>query len=311
MILSILKGIGIVLLILLTIIIFILLLVLFSPNRYHFFGKYDEEPEGKASIKWAPVLLKVTVTYHNKQLEYVVRLLGGVVMTNTNEKISWLGRKFFSFEDKAEEDEKQSSFDVNEEINDEAFDVHEHEYKEYDSSDREKKITNVGKQVDSKHFSKKRRKKRKTFFGYLKEKVSLLRKKIQNFVNTLKKINHKKEALGKIYHSKRFEQAKRDLKLYGGELFRIVKPDQLEGNVRFGLSDPAATGYILGIVAMMLPFYQGFLTVEPDFTQQILKGFLQGKGKIRLIFVVKLAIKVILNKNLIKVTKKVQSILET
>ena len=86
-------------------------------------------------------------------------------------------------------------------------------------------------------------------------------------------MNQKREALSRVYHSKRFEQVKVDLKKYAGEIFRILKPDRLEGNVRLGLEDPANTGYVLGLLAMLLPFYQGFLTIEPDFTQQILKGY--------------------------------------
>ena len=114
----------------------------------------------------------------------------------------------------------------------------------------------------------------------------------------------------KVYNSERFSKAKNDLKQYAGIILRILKPDRLEGYIRFGLEDPANTGYILGVLACMLPFYQEFLTIEPDFTRQIVSGHLNGNGKIRLVSVVKLAIQVILNKNLIKVTKKVQTILQ-
>lgn len=61
---------------------------------------------------------------------------------------------------------------------------------------------------------------------------------------------------------------------------------------------------------MFLPLYQGFLDVQPDFEKKCLDGNLKGKGKIYLFSIVKLALKVIFNKNLIKVTKKVQTIIE-
>jgi len=48
----------------------------------------------------------------------------------------------------------------------------------------------------------------------------------------------------------------------------------------------------------------------PDFEKKCLDGNLKGKGKIFLFPIVKLILKVILNKNLIKVTKKVQTIIE-
>ncbi|MDD6070192.1 MAG: DUF2953 domain-containing protein [Clostridiales bacterium] len=309
MILSILKVIGIVLLIILTLIIFILLLVLFSPIRYQFSGRLEDEPEGDISVKWAPVLLRITVTYHNKQLEYVIRLIGGVVMTNTPAKISWIGRKFFSFG----ESEKEVDEDT-EHVEEKSLSDSEKSFQDV-SSEKESLKEEIERQTakkaeNTRKISRKRRRKKTSFVNRIQKKIRNLQRKIREIIHTLKNMNQKREALSRVYHSKRFQQVKVDLKKYAGEIFRILKPDRLEGNVRFGLEDPANTGYILGILAMLLPVYQGFLTIEPDFTQQILKGCLQGKGKIRLIFVVKLVIKVILNKNLIKVTKKVQTILE-
>ena len=309
MILSLLIVLGIILLIILTLIIFILLLVLCSPIRYQFSGSLNDEPEGDISVKWAPVLLRITVTYHNKQLEYIVRLLGGVVMTNTPAKISWIGRKFFSF---GESDDEE--YEAGENVEENTLSDGEKSFQNV-SSDKESPKEEIKRQTTKKaennrKFSRKRHRKKESFVNRIQKKIRNLQRKIREILHTLKKANQKREALSRVYHSKRFEQVKVDLKKYVGEIFRILKPDRLEGNIRFGLENPANTGYILGIFAMLLPFYQGFLTVEPDFTQQILEGYLQGKGKIRLIFVVKLVIKVILNKYLIKVTKKVQTILE-
>ena len=96
MILSILKGIGIVLLILIGLFIFIVGTVLFVPIRYRFEGNYQEMLNGDACIKWTPVFLKVFVNVKDNRLEYVIKMFGGVIMTNTDAKISWLGRKLFS-----------------------------------------------------------------------------------------------------------------------------------------------------------------------------------------------------------------------
>ena len=287
MILSILKVIGIILLTILAIIIFILLLVLFFPIRYRFFGSHDDVADGEAFVKWNPVFLRAALTYHNNHLEYTVKLFGGVVMTNTSAKISWLGRKLFSF---GEEEEDSLDYDVNlqKEVND--TQTVEEDRNDKDAFDKKRSNTSFTKRIS--------------------RKIEDFQRKWHEFVNALKKAGNKKNALLRVYHSRRFGQVKQDLKQYIGEIFRILRPDMLEGYVKFGMEDPANTGYILGILAMILPLYQGFLTIEPDFTMQIIKGHLQGKGKIRLISVVKLAIKVILNKNLIKVTKKVQTILE-
>jgi len=310
MILSILKVIGVILLVILAVLIFILLLVLFVPIRYRFFGSYEDTADGEAKIKWAPVLLKAFVAYHNNQLEYTVWLFGGVVLTNTTAKLSFIGRRFFGSEEEEVigQTETQASKSLDMDV---SFMDTEHRNGDVfgDEEDWHEEEA-VLKKHALKNDRKAEQKKRKSFFERIKETKKAFHKRCQRFSDRLKSINDKKDALLRVYHSRRFEQAKIDLKQYIGVLFRILKPDQLEGYVRFGLKDPSNTGYVLGGLSMMLPLYQGFLTIEPDFTQQIIKGNLKGNGKIRLISVVKLGIKVILNKNLIKVTKKVQTILE-
>lgn len=310
MILSILKVIGIILLIILAIIIFILLLVLLSPIRYRFSGSYDAVADGDVLVKWNPVILRVIVTYHDNHLEYTVKLFGGVVMTNTSAEISWLGRKFFDFGEE-EESIKQPPPDK------ETKKAPKHSGADYALMDSLEEGVDLQDEVNDTHTFEEDRKetfneKRSStsFAKRISQKIKAFQRKWHEFVNTLKKAQNKKDALLRVYHSRRFRQVKQDLKQYIGEVFRILRPDQLEGYVKFGFEDPANTGYVLGILAMILPLYQEFLTIEPDFTMQNIKGHLQGKGKIRLISVVKLAIKVILNKNLIKVTKKVQTILE-
>lgn len=313
MILSILKTIGVILLIILAIIIFILLLLLFIPIRYRFWGSYDDAPDGEAVIKWAPVLLKAFAAYHNKQLEYTVWLLGGVVMTNTTKKLSWIGRRFFVFGDGKEDEAANSMGNEDSDFQESNVAFGEEEQRKRNVFRNEEDIQQeetMLKEPGQKNDREAEKRVRKSFFLRIKKKKRAFQKRWQEFVKRLRKIQNKKEALLKVYHSKRFEQAKCDLKQYAGEILCILKPDRLEGDIRFGLEDPANTGYVLGVLAMLLPLYQGFLTVEPDFTQQIIKGNLKGNGKIKLIFVVKLVIKVILNKNLIKVTKKVQTILQ-
>ena len=96
MILGILKGIGIALLIILGILLLLIAVVLFVPIRYRFDITYLERADGSVEVRWAPVLLKAVVRLVDNRPEYVVRLFGGIVMTNTEQKLSWIGRKFFA-----------------------------------------------------------------------------------------------------------------------------------------------------------------------------------------------------------------------
>jgi hypothetical protein len=324
MIVSVLKVIGIILLIILFVIIFIVGLVLFSPICYDFSGNFDDSLTFQVKVKWRPVLLKANAMGNGSQISYTVKLFGGVVMTNTGEKLSWLGRKFFdfggegqegiSFEDEGKpfDGDGGNSFEAEQSVkkNQKKEEYPKSDYSPFPDDNWQTDKEN-GKFEKMERDEKNAEKQGNTsFFQRIKIKLQTFREKCNKLLRQLKKINRKREALLQIYHSRRFEQVKKDIKQYAVDIFRIVKPDKLEGKLVFGLEDPATTGQILGVVAMILPLYQEFLTVEPDFTQQVIKGNLKGKGKIRLVFVVKLAIKVILNKNLIKVTKKVQTILE-
>lgn len=293
MILTVLKVTGIVLLVILGLLIFILGMLLFVPIRYRFAGSFYSVLQAEASVKWRPVMLNAAVFCENQEVKYVIKLFGQVVMTNTDKKISWLGRKFFVFDEEEE--------DISRELKEE---------KEEKEESREEQTEG------SRHFEKESRKAVTDPEESHRENTSRKREKktdwkpLQLLIDKLKKINNRKDALLKVYHSRRFELAKKDIIDYVKEILAIIKPDELEGFVHFGLDNPADTGQVLGIISMALPLYDGFLTVEPDFEKACLEGNLKGNGKIRLYSILKLALKVIFNKNLIKVTKKVQTIIE-
>lgn len=321
MILTVLKIIGIVILVILCLLIFILGLLLFVPVRYRFAGSCLEEVQGEAVVNWNPILLKATVTFREKKLEYIVKLLGGVVMTNTDKKLSWIGRRFFAFDKEVEEVEakekktsgKKSKTEITGVVLDDVIEgLDDIPYTEKTSVTGDNVIDEVpdGPQSAPKEKIKKEKIKREPIWKRLKALISNIRDKIRLWRVKLKEINQKKEDLLIVYHSKRFEVAKQDVMLYIKTLWAVIKPKRLEGYVHFGLEDPANTGQLLGVLAIALPLYDDFLTIRPDFERACIEGNLEGNGKIRLFPVARLVLKVIFNKNLIKVTKKVQTIIE-
>jgi hypothetical protein len=306
MILTVLKVIGIILLVILALIIFILSLLLFVPIRYRFSGEYFEKPDAEAVVRYAPVALKVFVQYRQDKLEYTVRLLGGVIMTNTGAKLSWLGRKL-GLNDSEEENYSES---VSEELptivnDDDSVDTYVQTDKTEDTSDElntKNDLLDDAGQVKAE--------KKKSLFEKIKEKFDGIVEKLKEIKSKLAKINKKREELLRVYNSKRFEVAKKDTIRYIKELLKSIKPNHLEGRIHFGMDDPALTGEILGGASLLLPLYDEFLDINPDFEKQCFDGILKGSGKIRLGSIVKIGLKVFFNKNLIKVTKKVQTIIE-
>ena len=311
MILSILKGIGCVIGIIVLVILVYIGMVCIFPIRYEFDGDYHERFDGSARIRYLPIGLKILVSYHNEQFRYTIRLLGGVIMTNTGAKISWIGRKLFTDEEKEEE-----SFSVSECNNDiSGMEPAENMEQSTEShslvqASQEKKIQHTGDSHIEEENQTVQPDKKVSFRQRIRKRIQHGQQRIRRIFQTGKQWNKKKDALLKIYHSRRFEVVKADVKRYIKQFFHIVKPQRLEGEVHFGFEDPAATGELLGVLACILPLYQNYLTIHPDFEKACFDGNLRGKGKIYLGAVLILLLKIVCNKNLIKVTKKVQTIIE-
>ena len=292
MILSILKGIGILLLILLGLIIFILFVLLFVPICYRMDGKYDQTLNGKVSVTWIPLIFKAKVTFHDNHPEYVIRLLGGVVLTNTDRKISWIGRKIFSKEDDEIQEEKTADRSTEQK---EQFATATKNAGELQLRQMQEKETLVASDIKISEKSLKmppskkkvgRSNKKKSFYKKLKQKITEQKRKLRDLFLKLKKMKHKKDALEKVLHSKQFKRAKTDLMRYIKDILRIIKPDHIDGYVHFGMEDPATTGQITGVLATIPFVYNESFFFYPDFEKKCLDAEGKGKGKIFLFSIV-------------------------
>lgn len=309
MIISILRIIGWAVLIILLIILFLLLIILAVPVCYRLNISHYGKTDGNVRVTFVPLGFCADVFYKDDKLQYVVRVLGGVVMTNTQAKLSWLGRKLFP--DIKEDIEVEGHTETAQKENAEESIVPViHTKTEYTmktdeyEKDQSRSEPSGSREYRSEHNS------RTSILEHIRNGIQNIREHWKRFVRGCRNIGKKKDALLKVYHSKRFVLAKDDLERYAKQFFQIIKPSQLEGRIHFGLDDPAYTGQILGGLALIYPLYQNYLMIEPDFENACLEGYLKGKGKIFLGSICKLAFQVIFNKNLIKVTKKVQTIIE-
>lgn len=88
-------------------------------------------------------------------------------------------------------------------------------------------------------------------------------------------------------------------------LLKKIKPSTIEGNVIFGTGDPASTGQIIGGIAAIYGFLPDKLHVTPDFEEKRYEGNLHVKGKLRLVHIVIIAVKLIADRNFRYVVKKV------
>ena len=85
---------------------------------------------------------------------------------------------------------------------------------------------------------------------------------------------------------------------------RQALPRKICGEVRFGTSDPALTGQILGIAGIFYPLLMDNVKVDPDFEQTILEGELFLKGRLRIVSAVRIAWRLFRDKNVRYVYRK-------
>ncbi|MCU6746642.1 DUF2953 domain-containing protein [Faecalicatena acetigenes] len=122
------------------------------------------------------------------------------------------------------------------------------------------------------------------FKGKKQKKANKLEYTFRKICDTIKALKTKKEHvldfIREEVHRSAFKKGVKELKRLGG----FLKPDVLEADLKFGFSDPAVTGYTLGVLSMIYPFIGEHVQLEPDFENKILKGQAFVQGKIRGIY---------------------------
>lgn len=79
-------------------------------------------------------------------------------------------------------------------------------------------------------------------------------------------------------------------------LWRKLKPKRLKANVYFGTGDPATTGQILGVISILYAYYGASVEVRPDFENARLEGKLYFRGRVSLITIIMIGIRLLLSK---------------
>lgn len=117
--------------------------------------------------------------------------------------------------------------------------------------------------------------------------------------NETKKSNIKKKSLIKKY--KELDDEDREyIKNYFASLVKnilnIIKPKDIKLDFTFGLEDPYTVGEILAVLGVLYNRFGDSIKVKPVFNKNLFDGKIYIKGSFRLINIVILAIKLLLNK---------------
>ena len=275
MILTVLKVIGIFLLVVLGLVLFVLLSALFVPVCYRMWGKRTATVlEGKASVSWLFGLIRLSVGYVDSQSKLELYLFGIPLLALKDRINRW--RKKRRKPGKRMRQGKSSDTKPADQMrkDNQAVQVKEPAEKpvqdqvDSDSIEQEPDTAAVIFQKIKEILLKIWR-----FPGRVLERIRKSRLTFRQFCDKIKK----------WYRFLQMDDTKQALIFLKGKGFLVLRhmlPVKIQGNLHFGFEDPSITGQVLAVAGMVYPLYGKTFRILPDFEQQILEGEVNLKGRV-------------------------------
>lgn len=303
-VLAILKIIGIILAAVLGILLCLLLVILFVPIRYEGSGiKTEEQIKAEASVSWLLKAFCVKLRLLDKDFQYEIRIFG-ISLEQIQRFFEKLKKKKVTEKEGELPKEKIAEPETaKEEVPKEEIPKAEIPKTEISKTEIPKTEKKVKKKEEKTKEVPSVPEKKKESIWRIPGKILSAFKKMQL---TIKGICDKIKYWLDFLHE---EHTKGSIALIKIQLIKVLKhilPRKLKGNILFGFEDPSKTGQILAGICMFYPFYYKKLNISPDFTQAILLGDIEIKGRIYLAYFVKTAIRVFFDKNIQYVWKKLK-----
>lgn len=310
-----LKILGILLLLLFGLVLLVLLVVLLVPVRYSFELKKKEEDSPKFAVKitWLFRLFYFKTSYIDNLFDYRVRILGYQVAGNQKEFLESRKKRQKRKEEKerkreerqkgkeAEKGKKKENPGTELAVKSVSEDPVSRKKPEEDilakagSSEKQTEIQIENPEQTEQKDSRKQQKKSEEQSAAKKESFF---KKSKERVKSLKET---KAALDQFPWREWLELG-RDILV---RFLKHVLPRKLEGSITFGLSDPAHTGYITGVAAMFYSKYGDHFSLYPDFEKTVFDAECEGRGRIRMGYMLVLVISVLKEESIRTIIKNI------
>lgn len=281
-VLTILKWIGIALLVLLGVLIFLLCLILFVPIRYKANGFCKDSYQIHAKATWLLHIISFTVDFKQEQpFRMKLRILGISIYDNLKEKKTKKTKVNTLPEIVGASKQERSNAESVEEITKAEKPIMQEQNTNI-IKDISVSEANVDGDMDAEQEAQ-----RLTFMQKQKKICLKVINIFRNIKYTIRKIcDTIKEFKDNItYYVELFKKdsTKVALEACKKRLLRIIKnlkPQKFQVNLHVGMDDPATLGDILGVWGMLYPIHQGNIDICPDFEQTVLEGDFYCKGRI-------------------------------
>jgi hypothetical protein len=323
-ILLIFKIIGIILLVLLGILLLVLLTILLVPVRYRIAIEHGDTFRMEGRVYWLLHLIHAKISYLEGNPHIRVRVFGFVIYDNLRPKTTKIKIKKHKSSVKKEDKHKNKQKAVTDHKKDKEF-INEHKtdtirsvqiQKQADKneSDSEKQAVDVTpdfNRIDTSYKvseHQKNTKKEKTFFlkkilfkiKSFKEKVCTFFKELKNkIIKIFEAVVNIKQKIGLISNFIKNELNREGFQITYSSLKKLLKhilPTKLKSKLIFGTGDPCTTGQVLGLMGILYSFYGDKIQIIPDFENSRFEGKHDARGRIRLITVLIIVIKLIFDK---------------
>ncbi len=271
--LTMLKWLGIILLIVLALLLVLCLCILFVPVRYHISVTCVDQWNVQGVVSWMFHILHLSFgTDGEKRTRF--RIFGVPVSAGRHRGHSKRKQKKKSAKEAVKhrepsqrETERESEKTVKE-ISKQEMTVAKEKPIPQERDSAENKKTKMSK--DEKF-----------------PRISVLRNRVKNFFLSIRGIFDRIKSV-----DREGLEIVRLLLINGGKLLRHILPGKIRGWVHFGTSDPAQTGEILGILSILFAMYGQGVRVVPDFDRAVLEGEVELRGSLMGIVLLILVIRI-------------------
>lgn len=291
--------------ILLLLLVGVLLLVLLAPLRYSFKLEKEEQvsPEFSVRVTWLCWLFYFKASYIEKVFDYRIRILGHQIAGNQKEFLEKQKKKTEKAQEKRrkeKENRKKESQKKEKElpvtISEEKVSVTEKPEEDL-LKEKESEGDHSGESVKEESIKDAASHKELPTEKQVKEKTDKSSKRKGSFFKKGKaRIKSLKDAKSNLdqFPWREWLELGKDIVI---RFFKHVLPQKLRGTITFGFSDPADTGYVTGIAAVFYPKYGESFSLYPDFERKVFAAQCEGKGRIRLGYILVLVVSILREKS--------------